>query len=228
MFSKLGEPSINTYPVQAGENIIYTISYKNPSDYGKTAVITDSLPEDVGFVSASDGGVYDEGTHTVRWSMETGAHEEGMVSVEVKVLESATGKTVENQAYVDMDEAHIGTETENGDKKDGHTRNYVPAKYVLDADGRDINGENVAAGDIVTYKITYKNDGYTVRTVEVNDILPAGVSFVDASNDGRVYSVVKGDNVRWRFDVEPDTEGFVTVRVKACLLYTSPSPRDRG
>lgn len=215
VFSKLGEPSINTYPVQAGENIIYTISYKNPSDYGKTAVITDSLPEDVGFVSASDGGVYDEGTHTVRWSMETGAHEEGMVSVEVKVLESAAGKTVENQAYVDMDEAHIGTETENGDKKDGHTRNYVPAKYVLDADGRDINGENVAAGDIVTYKITYKNDGYTVRTVEVNDILPAGVSFVDASNDGRVYSVVKGDNVRWRFDVEPDTEGFVTVRVKA-------------
>ena len=134
----------------------------------------------MGFVSASDGGVYDEGTHTVRWSMETGAHEEGMVSVEVKVLESATGKTVENQAYVDMDEAHIGTEAENGDKKDGHTRNYVPAKYVLDADGRDINGENVAAGDIVTYRITYKNDGYTVRTVEVNDILPAGVSFVDA------------------------------------------------
>ncbi len=74
---------------------------------------------------------------------------------------------MENQAYVDMDEAHIGTEAENGEKKDEHTRNYVPAKYVLDADGRDINGENVAAGDIVTYKITYKNDGYTVRTVEV-------------------------------------------------------------
>lgn len=215
VFSKSGEPSINTYPVQIGENIIYTVSYKNPSDYGKTAVITDTLPEDVAFVSASDGGVYDKDTHTVRWSMETGAHEEGTVSVEVKVLDSATGKTVENQAYVDMDEAHIGTEAENGDKKDEHTRNYVPAKYVLDADGRDINGGNVAAGDIVTYKITYRNDSYTVRTVEINDILPAGVSFVDASDDGRVFSVVKGDNVRWCFDVEPDTEGFVTVRVKA-------------
>ena len=178
-------------------------------------MITDRLPEDAAFVSASDGGTYDADTHTVQWSMETGAHEEGAVSVEVKILDSATGKTVENQAYVDMDEAHIGTEAENGEKKDEHTRNYVPAKYVLDADGRDINGENVAAGDIVTYKITYKNDSYTVRTVEVNDILPAGVSFVDASNDGRVYSVVKGDNVRWCFDVEPDTEGFVTVRVKA-------------
>ena len=215
VFSRLGEPSINTYPVQIGENIIYTVSYKNPSDYGKTAVITDRLPEDAAFVSASDGGTYDADAHTVQWSMETGAHEEGTVSVEVKILDSATGKTVENQAYVDMDEAHIGTEAENGEKKDEHTRNYVPAKYVLDADGRDINGENVAAGDIVTYKITYKNDSYTVRTVEVNDILPAGVSFVDASNDGRVYSVVKGDNVRWCFDMEPDTEGFVTVRVKA-------------
>lgn len=213
--SRLGEPSINTYPVQIGENIIYTVSYKNPSDYEKTAVITDSLPEDVAFVCASDGGVYDADTHTVRWSMATGAHEEGMVSVEVKILESATAKTVENQAYVDMDEAHIGTESENGEQKDGHTRNYVPGKYVLDAEGRDINGENVAAGDIVTYKITYKNDGYTVRTVEINDILPAGVSFVDASDDGKVYSIVKGDNVRWCFDVEPGTEGFVTVRVKA-------------
>ena len=34
------------------------VSYKNPSDYGKTAVITDALPEDVGFVTASDGSVH--------------------------------------------------------------------------------------------------------------------------------------------------------------------------
>ena len=126
VFSRLGEPSINTYPVQTGENIIYTVSYKNPSDYEKTAVITDRLPEDAAFVSASDGGTYDADAHTVQWSMETGAHEEGTVSVEVKILDSATGKTVENQAYVDMDEAHIGTEAENGEKKDEHTRNYVP------------------------------------------------------------------------------------------------------
>ena len=63
--------------MQAGENIIYTISYKNPSDYGKTAVITDSLPEDVGFVSASDGGVYDEGTHTAGGQWKPGRMRKG-------------------------------------------------------------------------------------------------------------------------------------------------------
>lgn len=214
VFSKLGEQSINTYPVQIGENLIYTVTYKNPSDYDKIAVITDRLPEDVKFISASDGGSYDAETHTVTWTMEVGAHASGMVSVKVKVLDSATSKTIENQAYVDMDEAHIGTVVDNDGREDEYTRNFVPGKHVLDADGRDINEENVAVGDIVTYQITYKNDGYTTRTVTINDILPAGVSFVDASDNGKVYSVVKGDNLRWSFEIEPGTESCVTVRVK--------------
>lgn len=214
VYSKEGEPSINTWPVQIGENLVYTVAYKNPSDCGKTAVITDRLPEDAKFVSASDGGVYDRESHTVTWTMETGAHAKGEVSVKVKVLESASGKDIENRAFVDMDEAHIGTVTKNGDTEDGHTRNYVPRKQVLDAEGQDIDRENVAAGDIVTYRITYKNDGYTVRTVAIDDILPAGVSFVDASDGGKVFSIVKGDNVHWSFEAEPGTEGSVTVRVK--------------
>ena len=214
VFSKEGEPSINTWPVQVGENLVYTVAYKNPSDHGKTAVVTDRLPEDVKFLSASDGGIYDKETHTVTWTMEAGAHAKGEVSVKVKVLETASGKDIENQAYVGMDEAHIGTATKNGDTEDEHTRNYVPRKYVLDADGQDIDRENVAAGDTVTYKITYKNDGRTVRTVTIDDILPAGVSFVDASDGGKVYSIVKGDNVHWSFEAEPGTEGSVSVRVK--------------
>lgn len=208
------EESINTYPVQIGENIIYTVSYKNPSDYEKTAVITDRLPEDVKFVSASDGGSYEADNHIVTWTMDTGAHEEGMVSVKVKVLESAVSRTLENQAYVDMDEAHIATVAQNGSELDEHTRNFVPGKHVLDADGNEMDGWSVAVGDIVTYRITYKNDGYASRSVTINDILPAGVSFVDASDGGKVYSIVKGDNIRWSFEVDGGTEGYVEVRVK--------------
>lgn len=214
VFSKAGEPSINTYPVQVGENLVYTVAYKNPSDYDKTAVVTDRLPEDVKFISASDGGTYDKEAHTVTWTMEAGAHAKGEVSVKVKVLDTASGKGIENRAYVGMDEAHIGTVTKNGDTEDEHTRNYVPGKYVLDAAGQDIDRENVAAGDIVTYKISYKNDGRTTRTVTIDDILPAGVSFVDASDGGKVYSIMKGDNVHWSFEAEPGTEGSVSVRVK--------------
>ena len=83
VFSKLGEESINTMPVQVGENLFYTVTYKNPSDETKTALITDKLPEGVKFVEAENGGTYNEENHTVSWSVETEAHAEVTVSVPI-------------------------------------------------------------------------------------------------------------------------------------------------
>ncbi len=128
VLSKLGESSINTCPVQIGEDIFYTVSYTNPSDLIKTAVIKDKLPEDVKFLSASEGGTYDANTHTVTWSMETEAHTEGSVWVKVKVLSGAGNKTIENRATVSMDEASVKTITHNGDEEEKTTRNFVPGK----------------------------------------------------------------------------------------------------
>ena len=59
----------------------------------------------------------------------------------------------------------------------------------------------VNPGDAITYTICYENkNDYEVHNVMLVDTLPDEESFVSASNGG-IYD---------------------------CLLYTSPSPRDRG
>ena len=90
------------------------MTWKNPADTAKTAVITDKLPEGVKFVSADQEGVYSEADHTVTWNVITDAHTEGTVTVKVKVLASAAGTELNNQARVGMDEADITTVTDNG------------------------------------------------------------------------------------------------------------------
>lgn len=212
--SELGGDSINTMPVQVGENIYYTVTYQNPSDDTKTAVITDQLPEGVKFVSADNKGVYDADSHTVKWTIDTEAHAQVTVSVKVKVLASAGGTDLNNQAKVLMDEADITTVTKNGEKEDETTSNFVPAKYVQDADGEDIDGMAVAIGDTVTYRITYKNNSENTRKVVITDVLPQGVTYMESSDGGKVQSIVHGQTVTWELEAEPRTEGAVTVTVK--------------
>lgn len=56
-------------PVMNGTMFTYTIEYNLDSPATVSGVIVDQLPEEVSFVSATGGGLYDSGTHTVRWDV---------------------------------------------------------------------------------------------------------------------------------------------------------------
>jgi uncharacterized repeat protein (TIGR01451 family) len=59
--------------ISPGENITYTISFDNvdnPLD-ATGVVLVDTLPPEVSFVEASDGGIYDGGTGKVTWNIGT-------------------------------------------------------------------------------------------------------------------------------------------------------------
>lgn len=207
-------PSINTFPVQIGENIFYTVTWKNPADTVKTAVITDKLPEGVRFVSADQDGVYSEEDHAVTWNIVTEAHSEGKVTVKVKVVASAAGTELNNRANVSMDEASVDTVTENGGDEDGTTTNFVACKTVVNADGKDIDKQIVKAGDLVTYHIPYQNHSSNTRMITIKDILPQDVTYVEASEGGNVQSIVHGQTVIWVLEAAPKTDGEVWVTVK--------------
>ncbi|VUT27509.1 MAG: hypothetical protein SYNGOMJ08_00055 [Candidatus Syntrophoarchaeum sp. GoM_oil] len=67
-------------------------------------VITDTLPDDARFMSASDGGVYDEPTHTVTWDIGTvpgGAT--SCVTMKVLVETGAEETTLTNCATIESD-----------------------------------------------------------------------------------------------------------------------------
>ncbi|MHC4625132.1 MAG: right-handed parallel beta-helix repeat-containing protein [Planctomycetota bacterium] len=53
----------------AADHITYTITYDANGYADSNVVITDFLPPDVNFISASDGGQYDPNTHTVIWDV---------------------------------------------------------------------------------------------------------------------------------------------------------------
>ncbi|MEE0955256.1 MAG: LPXTG cell wall anchor domain-containing protein, partial [Eubacterium sp.] len=180
----------------------------------KTAVITDKLPDGVKFVSADQEGVYSEADHTVTWNVITDAHTEGTVTVKVKVLASAAGTELNNQARVGMDEADITTVTDNGSDDDDTTTNFVAVKTVVNAEGTEIDKQVVAVDDLVTYHIPYQNHSKNTRTITITDVLPQDVTYVEASEGGNVQSIVHGQTVIWVLEAAPDTDGEVWVTVK--------------
>lgn len=139
---------------------------------------------------------------------------EGTVTVKVKVLASAEGTELNNQARVGMDEANITTITDNGGDEDETTTNFVAVKSVVNADGTDIDKQVVAVDDLVTYHIPYQNHSKNTRTIMITDVLPQDVTYVEASEGGNVQSIVHGQTVIWVLEAAPKTDGEVWVTVK--------------
>jgi len=85
----------------------YEICYDNSANMVPVhnVVITDTLPDDTRFMSASDGGVYHMPTHTVTWDIGTvpgGAT--SCVTMKVLVESGAEETTLENCAAIESDE----------------------------------------------------------------------------------------------------------------------------
>jgi uncharacterized repeat protein (TIGR01451 family) len=100
------DKSDSSDPVHPGTNLIYTLQITNngPSD-STGAVVLDALPSGVSFISATDGGTYDSGSHTVSWAIGTLAKDaNASVSITVKVNESTPPGIITNTATVDANE----------------------------------------------------------------------------------------------------------------------------
>jgi len=101
--------------VSPGATFTYNITYDNIFNnfVVNNIVINDTLPSEVNFVSATDSGVYDAGTHTVEWDIGTLAAGAPQDSVEVTVQVNAPGGTViSNSVTIDSDETPPTTKTE--------------------------------------------------------------------------------------------------------------------
>jgi uncharacterized repeat protein (TIGR01451 family) len=93
--------------VHIGEIFTYVITFDSPAIDLIDVVITDVLPTELDFVSATEGGVYDLGTHTVVWDL-------GNISVgqdvptlylDVKVNQNAVvGQTIHNYCQFECNE----------------------------------------------------------------------------------------------------------------------------
>lgn len=202
-----------------GDTLTYTIDFENYG-YGpaENVVILDKLPEHASYVSATDGGVYDSATHTVKWEVGTvNIGQKGQVAVTVKLdpVFVAGTSTITNSASISTTTPGEMDLTDNtaADPTD------VFAKAELSI-AKKAAPEPVDAGTNLTYTVDWTVGGNAYADeVTIVDTLPANVSFVSATDAG-LYDPASR-TVTWLLgDVTPVTSGSYQVTVKvATPLY---------
>ena len=169
----------NTTP-NFGENVAYTIVVSNDgiSD-AKQVVITDTLAKGLKFLGANYNDVYDENTHTVKWTLDIDADK----TVELKV-----NVTVEDYGVL-VNRVTVGDKTSSVD---------IAVPEIIPDKTANVTDANF--GDNVTYTVTVTNDGdVDASQVVIVDQLGNGLKYV-SSSDGGVWDE-KTNTVTWIVDL---------------------------
>lgn len=157
---KTADKDANT-TLKVGDELTYTIKYKNLEKDAATVTVTDAVPAGTEFVSADNGGVCENGT--VTWNIANVASgTEGSVSFKVCVTIDAVGNSIENQAQVQIGDHNPVTTTKTENK---NIEKPSPASVFLTAHKTlksDVGNHTLAAGDF-SFNLLDK-DGKLVQT----------------------------------------------------------------
>ncbi|MDI9569429.1 MAG: carboxypeptidase regulatory-like domain-containing protein [Pseudomonadota bacterium] len=185
--------------VIAGQNLVYTITYSNTGNADTAnVVISDTLPANVTFVSASDDGQTKDGV--VTWAIGALAKKtEKTVTLTVKVnADVADGGSVVNSTYT--------IKGDGADQAAGKSLTTAVIKPVLSIYKTGTATVNV--GGNIVYTITYENKGGADATnAVIKDTLPTGTNFVSATGGG----TESGGVVTWNIGTVAKNSGPQTV-----------------
>ncbi|MBR6173759.1 MAG: DUF11 domain-containing protein, partial [Eubacterium sp.] len=200
--------------VKVGDEITYEIEYKNYKDEAANVVITDTLDENVAFVSADNGGTVTNGI--VTWTLENVAkNTTGKVTLTVKVLPSAckkdgTGKVINggdtSTVKVGNDNAYTLNTVENPVPNTPEKQETAPYQGTGYLGGVDVDEE-------ITYTISYENYKDEKADIKIVDTLDKNVQYVSSDPAGSYDATLH--KVTWNLkDVTAKTKGIVTLKVK--------------
>ena len=157
---KTADKDANT-TLKVGDELTYTIKYKNLEDAAATVTVTDAVPAGTEFVSADNGGVCENGT--VTWNIaDVTSGTEGSVSFKVRVTVDAVGRSIENQAQVKIGDHNPVTTTKTENK---NIEQPSPASVILTAHKTlisDVGNHTLAAGEFAFTLLD--KDGKLVQT----------------------------------------------------------------
>ena len=159
---KTADKDANT-TLKAGDELTYTIKYKNLEKDVATVTVTDAVPAGTEFVSADNGGTWDKTDNKVTWNLtgvEPGA--KGTVSFTVRVTMDAVGKSIENQAEVKIGDRAPAQTTKTENK---NIEKHSPAVVTLTAHKTlvsDVGNHTLAAHEFA-FNLLDK-DGKLVQT----------------------------------------------------------------
>ena len=157
---KTADKDVNT-TLKVGDELTYTIKYKNLEDAAATVTVTDAVPAGTEFEWADNGGVCENGT--VTWKIDDVASgTEGSVSFKVHVTINAVGSSIENQAQVKIGDHNPVTTTKT---ENNNIEQPSPASVFLTAHKTlksDVGNHTLAAGEFAFTLLD--KDGKLVQT----------------------------------------------------------------
>lgn len=209
-------------------DLTYKITVKNPAETEKKFTVTDTLLTEMTFVSASNEGTYSNDTNAVVWELMLAAGEEKTISATVsvpgntslsKVVNTAAvsadgyeGITNESIVYVTSNPTMNATtqKSSTSSSSSSKTSSSSSSSKTTTTSGKSLNNGYVLGGDTYTYTITWSNPTDKARTYDVTDVLPDGVTFDSASDNGSE----DGGTVTWsRISVGANATKTLTVSV---------------
>ncbi|WP_245453140.1 hypothetical protein [Meiothermus taiwanensis] len=145
-----------------GQGVEYTLQVENPLPLTLSNVqIEDALEAHLEFLSASDGGVFDPGSRTVRWSLTLAARSTLTLRLRVRV----NAAVPDNVAIVNrfsLRSADIG----NPLVSNSVTLRVQAAALLLE---KRVEPRKVKVGDLLTYTLIAVNVGQVPLTVRLED-----------------------------------------------------------
>lgn len=177
--------------VSPGQTITYTLTVRNVGTQDATGVVvTDTIPANTTFVSASDGGAYNSLTRQVTWP-----------SFDLAAGASAVTRTVTIQIddpFPDnaiLNRAHVGDDGNNGNDPNPNDNDAEDTDSVVTLPNSDLNKTlvatnqtftslpTVAIGEILTYEVAFTVPaGGTMPGLVLTDTLDRGLAFVNCES----------------------------------------------
>ena len=207
--------NINGQMVGVGDEITYVINWANDAidESGKSVTaditVTDNVPAGTEFVGASNGGT-EQPDGSIKWELgNQPAGKTGTVTMTVRVTDAAvTVEEITNKATINIGGHNAETNP---------VTNTTPKKTL---DGKPQIEGDIQVGSELTYTITWANTTGEKANVTITDVLPEGLTFVEASNGG---ALGEKNTVTWNLGVqEPSASGSVTVKVKVNANAVKP------
>lgn len=148
--------------VTPGEGVEYSLQIDNPLPFTiSDAQVEDALDSHLEFLSASDGGVFDPGTRTVRWNLTLAARSTLTLRLRVRVSPTTPDSTTITNRF-SLRSADIG----NPLVSNGVTLRVQAAALLLE---KRVTPGKAQVGDLLTYTLTAVNVGQVPLTVRLED-----------------------------------------------------------
>ena len=168
--------------VAPGSEITYTLTVRNTGNQAATGVtVEDTLPLGTAFVSADNGGTYDQGTGLITWDLGSMAvNETRILTLIIRVDDplDASILRILNTAVV-TDDGTNGEDPDPTDNSDDDDDLVGSSAKRITATNQDFTAPPaVAIGEIVTYEVQLQLAPGATAGLQLTDTLDQGLAFI--------------------------------------------------